>query len=347
MKYLKNISLFLLILGCKSIPNGNFNLHDTSHKLGKLKFQEDSIISRNYDNKISIVGIYNPLLEKENFKINIYIEKKGLQINPESVLINEEKINYLKYKAELKVKSSFNKSIISISITNSRDLLTHIYDKSIGKYINIDFQDNWNVSYSTKFNKEYILEYLTDFDKETKISKNILQKRIDNRKIEIEKTELKTEYNEIEDYYIYSMKIPKLFEKSNTPLETYETFIVANYYPCENLNILFLNLNLYSDQLRFLNSIYDENDRKLKIEPPIRTLKDSKTIKETLNIVLSPQKIIELTKNIEKDITLKLKSYGEKGEFIFEIYKPLLLKFLKEVDHCIKNLQSNRQDSIS
>lgn len=347
MKYLKNISLFLLILGCKSIPNGNFNLHDTSHKLGKLKFQEDSIISRNYDNKISIVGIYNPLLEKENFKVNIYIEKKGLQINPESVLINEEKINYLKYKAELKIKSSFNKSIISISITNSRDLLTHIYDKSIGKYINIDFQDNWNVPYSTKFNKEYILEYLTDFDKETKISKNILQKRIDNRKIEIEKTGLKTEYNEIEDYYIYSMKIPKLFEKSNTPLETYETFIVANYYPCENLNILFLNLNLYSDQLRFLNSIYDENDRKLKIEPPIRTLKDSKTIKETLNMVLSPQKIIELTKNIEKDITLKLKSYGEKGEFIFEIYKPLLLKFLKEVDHCIKNLQSNRQDSIS
>ncbi len=117
------------------------------------------------------MGIYNPLLEKENFKVNIYIEKKGLQINPESVLINEEKINYLKYKAELKVKSSFNKSIISISITNSRDLLTHIYDKSIGKYINIDFQDNWNVPYSTKFNKEYILEYLTDFDKETKISK--------------------------------------------------------------------------------------------------------------------------------------------------------------------------------
>ncbi|QFI15044.1 hypothetical protein QIA37_00045 (plasmid) [Borrelia sp. CA_690] len=343
MKYLKEISLFLLILGCRSIPNGNFNLHDTSHKLGKLKFQEDSIISRNYDDKISIVGIYNPVTEKENFKINIYIEKKGLQINPESILINEEKINYLKkYKAELKVKSNFNKSIISISLTDSRDLLAHIYDTSMGKYINIDFQDNWNVSHSTKFNKEYILAYLTDFDKETKISKNILQKRIDNRKIEIEKTELKTEYNETEDYYIYSMKIPKLFEKSNTPLETYETFVIANYYPCENLNILFLNLSLFSDKLRFLHSIYDEDDRKLKIEPPVRTLKDSKTIKETLNIVLSPQKIIELTKNIEKDITLKLKSYGEKGEFTFEIYKPLLLKFLKEVDHCIKNLQSSR-----
>ncbi len=76
MKYLKNISLFLLILGCKSIPNGNFNLHDTNHKLGKLKFQEDSIISRNYDNKISIVGVYNPLTEKENFKVNIFIKKK-------------------------------------------------------------------------------------------------------------------------------------------------------------------------------------------------------------------------------------------------------------------------------
>ncbi|MBB6208425.1 hypothetical protein [Borreliella lanei] len=342
MKYLKNISLFLLILGCKSIPNGNFNLHDTNHKLGKLKFQEDSIISRNYNNKISIVGVYNPLTEKENFKVNIYIKKKGLQINPESILINEEKINYLKHKAELKVKSSFNKSIISISLTNSRDLLTYIYDKSTGRYINIDFKDNWNVSHSIKLNKEYILAYITDFDKEIKISKNILQKRIDNRKIEIEKTELKTEYNEIEDYYIYSMKIPKLFEKSNTPSETYETFIIANYYPCENLNILFLNLSLYSDQLRFLNSIYDENDRKLKIEPPVRALKNSKIIKETLNIVLSPQKIIELTKNIEKDITLKLKSYGKKGEFTFEIYKPLLLKFLKEVDHCIKNLQSSR-----
>ncbi|WKC84851.1 hypothetical protein [Borreliella lusitaniae] len=347
MKYLKYISLFLLILGCKSISNGNFNLHDTNHKLGKLKFQEDSIISRNYDNKISIVGIYNPLTEKENFKVNIYIEKKGLQINPESILINEEKINYSKYKAELKIKSGFNKSIISISLTNSRDLLTHIYDKSMGKYINIDFQDNWNVSHSTKFNKNHILEYLTDFDKETQTSKNILQKRIDKRKIEIEKTELKTEYNEIEDYYIYSMKIPKLFEKSTTPSETYEVFIIANYYPCENLNILFLNLSLYSDQLRFLNSIYDENDRKLKIETPVRTLKDSKTIKETLNIVLSLQKIIELTQNIEKDIILKLKSYGEKGEFTFEIYKPLLLKFLKEVNYCIKNLQSNRQDSIN
>ncbi|MCD2332611.1 hypothetical protein [Borreliella americana] len=342
MKYLKNISLFLLILGCKSILNDNFNLHDTNHKLGKLKFQEDSIISRNYDNKISIVGVYNPLIEKENFKVNIYIKKKGLQINPESILINEEKINYSKYKAELKVKSSFNKSIINISLTNSRDLLTHIYDKSTGKYINIDFKDNWNVSHSIKFNKEYILAYITDFDKEIKISKNILQKRIDNRKIEIEKTELKTEYDEIEDYYIYSMKIPKLFEKSDTPSETYETFVIANYYPCENLNILFLNLSLYSDQLRFLNSIYDENDRKLKIEPPVRTLKNSKTIKETLNIVLSPQKIIELTKNIEKDIILRLKAYGEKGEFTFEIYKPLLLKFLKEVDHCIKNLQSSR-----
>ncbi|AJA90680.1 hypothetical protein OY14_04335 (plasmid) [Borreliella chilensis] len=347
MKYIKIISLFLLILGCKSIPNGNFNLHDTSHKLGKLKFQEDSMISRNYDNKISIVGIYSPLTEKENFKVNIYIEKKGLQINPESVLINEEKINYLKYKAELKVKSSFNKSIISISLNNSRDLLTYIYDKSIGKYINIDFQDNWNVSHSTKFNKEYILKYLTDFDKESKISKNIFQKHIDSRKIEIEKTELKTEYNEIEDYYIYSMEIPKLFEKSNTLSETYETFVIANYYPCENLNILFLNLSLYSDQLRFLNSIYDENNIKLKIEPPERTLKDSKTIKETLNIVLSPQKIIEMTKNIEKDVTLKLKSYGEKGEFIFEIYKPLLLKFLKEVDHCIKNLQSSKLNPVS
>ncbi|MCD2387455.1 hypothetical protein LRB82_05010, partial [Borreliella burgdorferi] len=302
MKYLKNISLFLLILGCKSIPNGNFNLHDTNHKLGKLKFQEDSIISRNYDNKISIVGVYNPLTEKENFKVNIFIKKKGLQIDPENILINEEKINYSKYKAELKVKSSFNKSIISISLTNSRDLLTYIYDKSTGKYINIDFKDNWNVSHSIKFNKEYILAYITDFDKEIKISKNILQKRIDNRKIEIEKTELKTEYNEIEDYYIYSMKIPKLFEKSDAPSETYETFVIANYYPCENLNILFLNLSLYSDQLRFLNSIYDENDRKLKMEPPVRALKNSKTIKETLNIVLSPQKIIELAKNIEKDI---------------------------------------------
>ncbi len=92
MKYLKNISLFLLILGCKSIPNGNFNLHDTNHKLGKLKFQEDSIISRNYDNKISIVGVYNPLTEKENFKVNIFIKKKGLQIDPENILINEEKL---------------------------------------------------------------------------------------------------------------------------------------------------------------------------------------------------------------------------------------------------------------
>ncbi len=64
------------------------------------------------------------------------------------------------------------------------------------------------------------------------------------------------------------MKIPKLFEKSNMPSETYETFVIANYYPCENLNILFLNLSLYSDQLRFLHSIYDENDRKLKLSHP-------------------------------------------------------------------------------
>ncbi len=91
-------------------------------------------------------------------------------------MINEEKINYSKYKAELKVKSSFNKSIISISLTNSRDLLTYIYDKSTGKYINIDFKDNWNVSHSIKFNKEYILAYITDFDKEIKISKNIFAK---------------------------------------------------------------------------------------------------------------------------------------------------------------------------
>ncbi len=74
MKYLKNISLFLLILGCKSIPNGNFNLHDTNHKLGKIKFQEDSIISRNYDNKISI-GEYTPFTEKENLK-SIFSSKK-------------------------------------------------------------------------------------------------------------------------------------------------------------------------------------------------------------------------------------------------------------------------------
>ncbi|QMU99757.1 hypothetical protein F0310_04850 (plasmid) [Borrelia sp. A-FGy1] len=341
MKYYKfNLTLFL-ITGCYSIPNENFNFHNTNYITGNINYQEDSVISRNYDNKLSIVGAYNPLTEEEKFKMVIYIQKKGLNLNPNivDILINKRKFNYQKYNATISIESTFNKSKFIIHPINSRELLNKIHDTSKGSYIDIKFKDNFKLEHTIKIEKRYITEFIKDFEKEKKVSKIFFEKRVEKRIKEIEKTKLKEEYDDFNKYYVYSMEIPHFFEKPISSEEDYKIFIISNYYPDENLNILFLNITLYSKQWYLLHSIYDNNNKNLKIQNLERTGIENSEIKETLNIILNPQDIIHMSRNIDNNHIIKFKAYGEKKDFVFEIYKPLLLIFLREINNSIRTLQ--------
>ncbi|AYE37020.1 hypothetical protein DB313_05830 (plasmid) [Borrelia turcica IST7] len=341
MKYYKCGLIFFLMIGCNSIPNENFNFHNTNYISGNVNYQEDSVISRNYDDKLSIVGAYNPLTEEEKFKMVIHIQKKGLNLNPNTkdILINKRKFDYQKYNATITTESMFNKSKFIIHPINSRELLTKIHDTSQGHYIDINFKDNFKLEHTIKIEKEYISEFLKDFDKEKEISKSFFEKRIEQRKKEIEQTKLKEEYDEFNKYYVYSMEIPHFFEKPTSSEEDYKIFIISNYYPNEDLNILFLNITLYSKQWYLLHSIYDNHNKNLKIQNSERTETENNEIKETINIILTPQDILHMSRDIDNNYILKLKAYGEKKDFVFEIYKPLLLSFLKEINNSIRALQ--------
>ncbi|AWG43380.1 hypothetical protein CR532_05140 (plasmid) [Candidatus Borreliella tachyglossi] len=347
MKYYKYALIFFSIVGCRSIPNTNFNFHNTNYISDDVNYQEDSVISRNYDNKLSIVGTYNPLTEEERFKVAIHIQKKGLNLNPNTkdILINRRKFDYEKYDATITANSMFNKSNFIIYPINSRELLIKIHDTSQGNTITVNFKDNFQLEHTLKIEKVYIEEFLKDFDIEKEISKNFFEKRIEKRKKELEKTKFREEYDEFNRYHIYSMEIPHFFEKPNNTSEDYTVFIISNYYPDENISILFLNITLHSNQSYLLNSIYDNDNKKLKIHNPEITKTKYNEIKETFNIMLNPQEILNMSRDIEKNYILKLKAYGEKRDFIFEIYKPLLLTFLKEINNSIRSLQTKNKST--
>ena len=343
MKLCKYGLIFVLVLGCNSLPNENFNFHNTSYISGNINNQEDSVIGRNYEDKLSLLGAYNPLTEEEKFKMVIHIQKKGLKLdtstNPKEFLINKRKFDYQKYDSKITAESTFSKSKLIINPINSRELLTKIHDTSQGNYIDVNFRDSFKLEHTVKIEKRYIANFLKDFDKEKEISKSFFEKRIEQKKKEIEQTQLKEEYDEFNRQYVYSMEIPRFFANPNSPEGDYKVFIISNYYPDEDLNILFLNITLYSNQWYLFHSIYNSDNKNLKIKNVERTGEENNETKETLNIILTPQEILHMSRDIDNNYILKLKAYGEKKDFVFEIYKPLLLTFLKEINKSIRTLQ--------
>ncbi|WKC58603.1 hypothetical protein [Borrelia sp. P9F1] len=341
MKLYKYGLMFSFILGCNSLPNENFNFHNTGYISSNINNQEDSVIGRTYEDKLSLVGAYNPLTEEERFKMVIHIQKKGLKLETDTkeFLINKRKFDYQKYDSKITTESTFSKSKFIINPINSRELLTKIHDTSQGNYIDINFKDSFKLEHTVKIEKRYIANFLKDFDKEKEIAKNFFEKRIEQKKKEIEQTQFKEEYDEFNRQYVYSMEIPRFFVNPNSSGEDYKVFIISNYYPEEDLNILFLNITLYSNQWYLFHSVYNSDNKNLKIKNTERTGKENNETKETLNIILTPQEILNISSNIDNNYILKLKAYGEKKDFVFEIYKPLLLTFLKEINKSIRTLQ--------
>nr|WKT13851.1 hypothetical protein LKV13_04370 [Borrelia sp. BU AG58] len=330
----------ILIMGCSSIPDKDFNFHNTSY-IGKINYQKDSVIIRNYEDKLTLLGAYNPLTDEEKFKIVIHIQKKGLNLgtNIEDLSINKKRFDYQRYDAQVTIESTFKKSKFTIYPINSRELLTKIHDTSQGNYIEINFKDSFKLKHAIKIEKRYIANFLKDFDKEKDISKGFFAERIEQKKKEIEQTQLKEEYDESNRHYVYSMEIPHFFENPSGSEEDYEVFIISNYYPDEDLNVLFLSITLYSNQWHLFHSIYNSDNKNLKIKNTERNGKENNETKETLNIILTPQEILHMARDIDNNYILKLKAYGEKKDFTFEIYKPLLLTFLKEINRSIRSLQ--------